>query len=305
LTIKKASGWQIKEKRLNYPELMTIPESLSQAYDQRDFAQAPPVYRDQELIQKILDATGLPNFPGQARVGDFMSGPGKLGLALQQELPDHHYFFLDFAQNQLGRIPPDNLRVAADVRFPLPFASESLDVIVCRYGLKDLPATDQPQAVARIAKVLKPGGIFVIADMYAPAPEVKDWLNQQHRLKQELGGRNPDQEGVCHIPTREEWCCLLTDSGFKAAIFDYHTSHVNTQAWVDSHQVTPEQLAQLKHLILTAPSRVRACFEIESPSHPHWLGKKDLTLEAVAAPDLQVEITYPTIIIQAIKNDPQ
>lgn len=276
---------------------------LTGGYDKRDFEVGPSTYSDEDFLQKILDATELKDL-AVARVGDFMCGPGKVGLALKEKVPRHQFLFLDLANSQLRKIPSDKdiLKIKGDVRF-IPCAEAVLDVVVARYSVKDLPKPEQPAALREIRRALKDRGVFVIADMVAPADKVKKWLNCQHALKQELGGRNPELEGKCHIPTEEEWLQMLQAAGFQANVFAYHTSKVDTQAWVRGKQITPEQLVSLNHMILTAPLEVRDQFKIRSEKHSQWLGNENLTLEEVRREGeaLKVEMDYPVIIVKAAK----
>lgn len=269
----------------------TTPDSrpgLQGGYDRRNFDAGPRTYSDSAFTAKIYDATGLANLPPGARVLDIMSGPGKVGLGLEHINPNHHYFFLDLSQQQLKRIPPNEegfiRSIRADARV-FPFGQESLDVVVARYAIKDLTKGEQPKVLVGIRDILRPGERLVIADMVAPDTEgAKEWLNKHHALKQELSGRDPEREGVCHIPTIQEWVTLLETIGFQANIADWHVSRVTTSDWVNSKQITEDQLPIMDQNILSAPEEVKMAFNI-------W---KEGTL---------VKINYPIIILTGIKPD--
>jgi len=277
---------------------------LTTSYNRRDFDIGPQTYRDEYLLQKIFDATRIASLD-RVRIGDFMSGPGKVGLSFRERFPNHNYLFLDLSESQLKVIPSLGgiARIMGDVR-SIPIAEGTLDIVVARYSIKDLQKSEQPYAIHNIKKVLRPGGVFVVADMFAPTSSVKEWLNTQHSLKQELGGRNIELEGRCHIPIEEEWLQMLRQSGFEPSISAYHVSRVETVSWVQGKQVTLEQLAILNHMILTAPQQVKKEFSIRSQTHGHWLTRRGLTLEEVreAGNNLKVEIDYPVIIIKAVNT---
>lgn len=271
---------------------------LRDGYDLRDFNTGPTTYADAAFSEKIFSATGLADFSGQARVLDLMSGPGKVGLSLQEYAPQHTYYFLDLSQLQLEKIPATgeivyrdltlpvaNHRLRADVR-ELPIRGKSMDVAVARYALKDLTDYEQGPTLFGIAETLKPGGRLVIADMVSPdGPDNKSWLNMHHSLKQELSGRNPLQEGFCHIPTEHGWMRVLQDAGMKVTAIDTHVSHVTTTDWVRGKQLTEVQLEQMNDDIRNAPETVKQTFNV----------REDGGL---------LMLDYPVIILQAVRSLP-
>ncbi len=262
----------------------TEKTGLESGYERRDFATGPSTYTDAGFSQKIYEATGLADRTTPAKVADIMSGPGKVGLALQERDPRHRFFFLDLAGGQLSKISPDEnrFRLVGDAR-ALPLADGYLDIVVVRYALKDLTIDEQPVALKEILRGLRPGGELIIADMVSPEVQgAKEWLNKQHALKQELSGRNPLTEGVCHIPTQSEWVVLLEQAGFHVEMYDSHLSCVTTTDWVKGKQVTVEQLVQLDQMIMEAPPMVKKAFNIRKE-------------------DALVKIDYPLVILRAVK----
>jgi len=255
--------------------------SLQIAYDRRAFDAAPPIYRDTLFVGLIRDAAGLSETSADVRVLDLMSGPGKLAGELKKSAPAL-YFCLDFAGSQLQKIPSEtsNLRMLADVQ-ALPIAPETFDVVVVRFGIKDLIASSQPDVIAGIYRILKPGGRLIVADMVAPEG-AGEWLNAQHALKQELGGRNPQIEGKCHIPSETDWIDLLIRAGFQPDIFGKSVSYVNTSDWEKSKQVTAEQLVQLNQMIGDVPETIREAFNIRQEADG-------------------LKIDYPLVVLRAIK----
>ena len=263
--------------------------TLEQGYGGRDFNRGPTTYSDPEFYRKILSATGLRHAIDSKRVLDIMSGPGKVGQALQKLAPENNYFYLDLSETQVRKIPPvvndlKHYRVNADVR-ALPIGDSAIDVAVVRYGIKDLIQEEQLGVLKDIYRILRPGGTLVIADMVSPdADGVKEWLNNHHALKQELGGRDPEKEGACYIPTRKEWLSMLSDAGFRFEMLETHVSHVITKSWVDGNQITEEQLAGMNDNIRGGSDEVKREFSVREENG-------------------LVKIDYPVIIIKAIKPD--
>jgi len=61
----------------------------------------------------------------------------------------------------------------------LPFLDASFDLVMCRGALHHF--ADPPGAVAEMARVCRPGGRVVVADMVAPSAEVRDAFDALHR----------------------------------------------------------------------------------------------------------------------------
>lgn len=258
---------------------------LTGGYNRRDFGAGPRTYVDTVFLDLIEQSSGLSNVETRKLlVADIMSGPGGVGLALLKEHPQHSYYFFDLARRQLKEINnPDapTVKIQADARL-IPVADNMFDLEVARYAVKDLTKEDQPKALLEIFRTLKPGGNFTLADMVAPSVETKDWLNMQHAKKQEFSGRDLSREGVCHIPTEDEWITLLKSVGFKASTVGRHISHVTTSDWVKGNQITAGQLQELNAIILDASKEVRKAFNIREE-------------------DGLVRIDYPIIVIKGIK----
>ncbi|MBP9690912.1 class I SAM-dependent methyltransferase [Candidatus Woesebacteria bacterium] len=283
---------------MSHQELQT---GLIRGYNDRDFAAGPSTYTDSAFLRSIYEVTGIQEANSQLMIADLMSGPGKLGLGMKElakgnEL-NHHFFFLDLALNQLQQIMPSDtsIRVGADARM-LPIENGSLDVVTARYSIKDLPPNDQVTALREIRRVLRPGGTLVIADMVA-FPDTKEWLNKQHSLKQELGGRNPKFEGKCHIPTAEEWLSIVEQSGLKPTIrpftesSPYYYSRVTTKSWLTGKQFSGsdeeqrKKLLKMNRFILSAPKEIVSAFNIRQEQN---------------AGEEIVKIDYPVVLIQAV-----
>jgi SAM-dependent methyltransferase len=259
-----------------------MANELVKAYSKRDWEAGPKTYTDEGFMDMIHAATGLSDFKGKATVIDLMSGPGKIAKGLQQRSPDHDYYVLNASDADFGKIPESIRTMQVDVKtmseaeVPTGFA----DVVVVRYGLKDIPQDQQPGVVRNISRILKPGGILVIADMVSP-DGMKYRTNQQHSLKQELQGRDLKKDGRCNIPTREGWVDLLEGEGFQVEGMNDYTSNVTTTDWVKGKQISDEQRVQMDKLLSTEPRWVKQAFGIGGKS--------------------PVKIGFPVLVIRAVK----
>lgn len=264
---------------------------MPEGYARRDFNQGPETYRSQSLLDTIFSATGLKDFNGSAVVVDLMSGPGGVAFGVQERAPQHNYAVLDASQGQLEKIDKPVKKILGDVRdLPSVVENGSIDVATVRYGLKDIPQDQQPGVISGINHILKPGGVLVIADMFSPEG-AKGFTNEQHSRKQELSGRNIQEEGKCYIPTEQEWLSMLRDADFEPEVVEYYLSRVSTSDWLRGSQFgdpkSPEaasKKAQMDEIILGASDAIKKQFNIREESG-------------------EVKIDYPVVIIRAVKKD--
>jgi len=257
--------------------------SVVSRYEKIDFEKLPKTYTDASFLEKIYKASGLEKLR-MARVADLMSGPGKVGLGIQGIIKTsqrHHWLFIDLVRKQLEKIPRYNDRVEADC-LKMPFSDNVFDVVIARYSIKDITAELQPSIVSEVYRCTKKSGIFVIADMVAPNQYIKKWLNKQHGLKQQFGGRNPTVDGECNILTESELVNIVSDAGFNICVYARHISHVRTRDWFLSNQVNQPQLKLLNSFILNASKYVKSVFNIRKEKNG-------------------VKIDYPVVITRAVK----
>ncbi len=110
-----------------------------------------------DIAVALLDAARLA--PGQ-RVLDLASGPGLLTRAAAARIGDAGLAIAsDISQGQL-RCCPELHRVVADGE-ALPFASASVDRVLCGLGLMFFP--DEDAALGEMLRVLRPGGRIALS----------------------------------------------------------------------------------------------------------------------------------------------
>ena len=256
---------------------------MKDSYSKRDFEKGPQTYTDAKFLDNIFEATGLSEFNGSAVVVDFMSGPGKVALGMQERAIRHKYAILDASEGQLAKINAPSIEKILDNVTDLHLPEKSIDVGLVRYGLKDIPSEQQIGVLKQINRTIKVGGELVVVDMVSP-DGAKEWSNKQHSLKQQFSGRDIAKDGECNIPTENEWLTMLKEAGFMPEVFSYYVSKVTTKDWVKGKQISDEQREKMDALILAAPDKIRKTFNIRQEG-------------------ADVKIDYPVVIIKAIKKE--
>lgn len=137
----------------------------------------------------------------------------------------------------------------------LPFPAVTFDLVTCRVAPHHFLSV--PRFLSEVARVLKPGGRFVLADTSVPddAPEIDAWQNRTERLRDPSHVRNytPREWRQC-VKTAGLVVERLSDAGGGIPIV--------LSEWLVKAGCTPEQTAAVRHQFATAPESVVRAFQI-------------------------------------------
>lgn len=152
-----------------------------QTESQRAFDRQAPVYdtsgysRHAQALYPVVLAQ-LAQVPHRS-VLDLGCGTGALLAAILGRWPETDCTGLDLSEGMLGearRKLGSRARLVQGEAATLPFADGSFEVVVCTDSFHHYP---QPERVLEeVRRVLRPGGVFLLADTTAPAP-VRGVLN--------------------------------------------------------------------------------------------------------------------------------
>jgi SAM-dependent methyltransferase len=175
------------------------------------------------VTQTVLRFNGLPTIPtprylasGSGRVLDIGAGSGRSSIMVLLERPRTTLVALDnFSATYIRGHGPEKLKanlraagvaeraevVTADMR-TLPFPDASFDAIVSTYAIDHLAGGDIPGALAEAARVVRPGGEFLLEVMYPDA-----WMRFTYGPLL--------MHGASASRIRERWPKLVEDAGFR------------------------------------------------------------------------------------------
>jgi SAM-dependent methyltransferase len=135
----------------------------------------------------------------------------------------------------------------------LPLASASADVATSRLAAHHF--ADAPGAFREIARVLRPGGLFILVDNYAPDdPALDRFINELETLRDPSHVRNHTVSG---------WRGLLEEAGLRTTVdSDASVTKLTTAGWLERSQTPPDRAAEVRYRLRTAPAPAVRAFEI-------------------------------------------
>lgn len=204
---------------------------------------------------------------GAEELLDLASGTGRTALAFAPHV--RHVVAADQADRR-----HDAARAQANVSFAaaalpaLPFADGRFDLVTCRNGAHQFP--DLEEAVAEIARVLRPGGRLLLVDSYAPDEDVADrFINALAQL--------------CDPAHVRFWRLGELGDAFLAAGLSYHVAgqfeaHADFEDWVTSAHTAGESVAVLRGMLSAAPAACRTLFRISAGPPLQFVHLKAVTV---------------------------
>ena len=175
---------------------------------------------------------------------------GAVGIDATREM-------LDAAVGVLaGAMVKNALLVQADAT-ALPIASRSAVVVTSRLAAHHF--VDAAGAFREIARILRPGGLFVLVDNYAPdEPELARFINEVEILRDPSHVRNHTVAG---------WRELLRLAGMRTTVdSDRALTKLNTESWLERSQTPPDRAEEVRRRLRSAPPAAIEAFQITPTS---------------------------------------
>lgn len=281
------------------------------------------------LFPNINELAGLKR---SFRVGDFMSGPGKLGIEVifetykkqvsgRNDMPELELTFNDLNNDMLDRAVSDlamlggkGKSICCDVRVINLHYTQELDAVALRYGLKDLPKhysehgfgtkTDIQTVVAlkSIYDVIAHGGRIVLGEMTAYTSEGQGGFVELHSGKQIISGtRNVAEEGMCHIPTIKEWNYYLGEAGFKDVKRIWAggshikiTTDLEKASWKGQFGIGVEEKEALKKMLEMAVNL--------ADTNPTFAKESKAVIESEGGKVISFDFEFPIAVFTGVKR---
>jgi len=239
---------------------------------QRQFGQVAENYRTSAVhmagadMDAMIEAAAL---QGHERILDAGTGTGHTALAFAPRVTHVTAFDLTEPMLEQGRkLAAERGLTNLDFRQgdveEMPFEDAAFDLVVSRYSAHHWPRP--ARALQEIARVLKPGGMFLLGDIVAPADPTRDTFLQTLELL-----RDPSHVRDHSIA---QWSQMFEAAGFSVDVAFEWRLPLNFDSWVTRMATPPDVVNILKWLYNGAPEEVRRAMDIDTAN-----GSYDFTIE--------------------------
>lgn len=220
-----------------------------------------PTHRTGSDLQRLVE---LGEWEADQQALDIATGGGHTALAVAPHVA--HIVVSDLTPRMLEKarafLLSQNVTNAEFVQADaekLPFASASFDRVTCRIAPHHFP--DVARFVQEVARVLKPGGLFLLIDNIAPdAPELDTFINTVEKWRDSSHGR---------CSTLVEWRRFFVDAGLSVELEETFRRTHNYDDWTARSQLVDNEKAELERFILTASEEAQRYFAVTTDDDGH------------------------------------
>jgi len=197
---------------------------------------------------------------GRERVLDIATGAGHTALAFAPHVAevvasDLTPRMLEVAQELAAKRGVGNVRFVQAQAEALPFDDASFDLVTCRVAPHHF--ADPVAFVHEVARVLRPGGRFLLDDQMAPDdPQLDEFVNRFEMWR--------DQSHV-RAYTAREWQGWIEAAGMRVELVEeIERGSYDFADWTARASMPADQRDALERWLLAAPERCAQFFRIES-----------------------------------------
>ncbi|MDQ0217662.1 class I SAM-dependent methyltransferase [Peribacillus cavernae] len=238
---------------------MTEQDSIKRKV-QEQFGKHAQKYVTSSTHSKGSDLALLPEWlqlQPESIVLDIATGGGHVVKALAPHAAsvfaaDLTYQMLKTARRHLDPSYSNIHYVVADAE-SLPFLENTFDAVTCRIAPHHFPHPDK--FVKEAARVLKPGGKFLLIDNIAPADkELDEFVNRLEKLRDESHMRSYSVK---------EWSTWFEQAGLTLVKAESRKKTFNYPEWVERTTTSEEQIKKVDKHLLSASKSILDYFSIE------------------------------------------
>ncbi len=233
-----------------------IKQSVQQRFDQAAASyRTSPVHAQGPDLAWMVEAGAL---QGQERVLDAGCGPGHTALAFAPHVAtvvalDLSQPMLDQARDLAQERGIHNLETRLGDVEELPFPDGSFHCVVSRYSAHHWPHPER--ALAELARVLMPGGLFLLSDTVSfPDPALDTFLNGVELLRDVSHVRD-------HTPA--QWLSMMEAAGLPGELLRRWEIPLRFQPWVARVSTPEPAVAALRWLFAHGPTEAREALRIQ------------------------------------------
>ena len=193
--------------------------------------------------------------PRDSIIADVMCGCGHVGKRLAAM--GFNPLFIDIDPQNIELLSNEHDVKVGDVR-QLPYEEGTFDACFIRYGLHNLSLSDQGVALSEVFRVLRPNGLFVLADVM-PRPEDQSYLNAIDNQKNIHSGQTP----CSFFHTSGELLECLQTIGFdEVNIVGDEILETRLSIWPDSGFISADGANDIATMLKSLPQRIIDAFNV-------------------------------------------